>query len=77
MFHSQVLIQRCQPLLALKLKLTEGQTAGRDYNLEGIEELCVHLQSDAILELRSDGGVLYDSKYLNNIKHVFLQEEAQ
>ena len=47
-------------LLTFKLKLTEGQTAGRDYNLEGIEELFVHLQSDAILELRSDGGILYD-----------------
>ena len=47
-------------LLTFKLKLTEGQTAGRDYNLEGIEELFVHLQSDSILELRSDGGVLYD-----------------
>ena len=31
-----------------KLKLTEGQTAGRDYKLtEGIEELFVHLTSDA------------------------------
>ena len=47
-------------LLTFKLKLTEGQTVGRDYNLEGIEELFVHLQSDSILELRSDGGVLYD-----------------
>ena len=47
-------------LLTFKLKLTEGQTAGRDYNLEGIEELFVHLTSDAILELRSDGGILYD-----------------
>ena len=47
-------------LLTFKLKLTEGQTAGRDYNVEGIEELFVHLTSDAILELRSDGGILYD-----------------
>ena len=47
-------------LLTFKLKLTEGQTAGRDYNLEGIEELFVHLHSDAVLELRSDGGILYD-----------------
>jgi len=47
-------------LLTFKLKLTEGQTAGRDYNLEGIEELFVHLQSDAVLELRSEGGILYD-----------------
>ena len=47
-------------LLTFKLKLTEGQTAGRDYNLEGIEELFVHLTSDAIVELRSDGAILYD-----------------
>ena len=47
-------------LLTFKLKLTEGQTAGRDYNLEGIEELFVHLQSGAILELRSDGAILFD-----------------
>ena len=47
-------------LMTFKLKLTEGQTTGRDYNLEGIEEMLVHLTSDAILELRSDGGILYD-----------------
>ena len=47
-------------LMTFKLKLTEGKTQGRDYNLEGIEELFVHLVSDAILELRSDGGILYD-----------------
>ena len=47
-------------LMTFKLKLTEGQTAGRDYNLEGIEELFVHLTSDAIVELRSDGAILYD-----------------
>ena len=47
-------------LLTFKLKLTEGQTAGRDYNLEGIQELFVHLTSDAIVELRSDGAILYD-----------------
>ena len=47
-------------LLTFKLKLTEGQTAGRDYNLEGIEELFVHLTSDAVVELRSDGAILYD-----------------
>ena len=47
-------------LMTFKLKLTEGQTTGRDYNLEGIEEMFVHLTSDAILELRSDGGILYD-----------------
>ena len=47
-------------LLTFKLKLTEGQTAGRDYNIEGIEEVFVHLVSDAILELRSDGALLYD-----------------
>ena len=47
-------------LLTFKLKLTEGRIQDRDYSLEGIEELFVHLTSDAILELRSDGGILYD-----------------
>ena len=47
-------------LMTFKLKLTEGKTQGRDYNLEGIEELFVHLTSDAIVELRSDGAILYD-----------------
>ena len=47
-------------LMTFKLKLTEGKTDGRDYNLEGIEELFVHLTSDAIVELRSDGAILYD-----------------
>ena len=47
-------------LMTFKLKLTEGKTARRDYNIEGIEELFVHLVSDAIVELRSDGAILYD-----------------
>ena len=47
-------------LMTFKLKLTEGKTQGRDYNIEGIEELFVHLVSDAIVELRSDGAILYD-----------------
>ena len=47
-------------LLTIKLKLTEGRIEGRDYDIEGIEELFVHLTSDAILELRGDGGILYD-----------------
>ena len=47
-------------LMTFKLKLTEGKTAGRDYNIEGIEEVFVHLVSDAIVELRSDGAILYD-----------------
>ena len=47
-------------LMTFKLKLTEGQKTGRDYNIEGIEEVFVHLVSDAIVELRSDGAVLYD-----------------
>ena len=47
-------------LMTFKLKLTEGKTQGRDYNIEGIEELFVHLTSDAIVELRSDGAILYD-----------------
>ena len=47
-------------LMTLKLKLTEGKTEGRDYSLEGIEELFVHVTSDAIVELRSDGAILYD-----------------
>ena len=47
-------------LMTFKLKLTEGKTTGRDYSLEGIEEVFVHLVSDAIVELRSDGAILYD-----------------
>ena len=47
-------------LMTFKLKLTEGKTQGRDYNIEGIEEVFVHLVSDAIVELRSDGAILYD-----------------
>ena len=47
-------------LMTFKLELTEGKTAGRDYNIEGIEELFAHLVSDAIVELRSDGAILYD-----------------
>ena len=55
-------------LLTFKLKYTEPQVADagdavekrRTPENEALEELFVHLTSDAIVELRSDGAVLYD-----------------
>ena len=55
-------------LLTFKLKYTEPQVADagdavekrRTPENEALEELFVHLTSDAIVELRSDGAILYD-----------------
>ena len=55
-------------LMTFKLKYTEPQVADatdavakrRTPENEALEELFVHLTSDAIVELRSDGAILYD-----------------
>ena len=43
-------------LITFKLKGTEGALA----NAEQIQEFFVHLVSESILEIRSDGSLVYD-----------------